>query len=164
MRKKFLSILTITLAFALVFMMRGCGENETDAEEAALSVDSVVQMEEAAAVKAVKAGVSVTLGKVTDNGEEGGIRIKTDSAEYVLKDVSADAWYVQAVNYAVCGGLMDGIIGEDSFSPDRGITRAQFAVILHRFLGGEPEAGESSFTTGPKDSSRISSSISSPGS
>lgn len=144
MRKKLISILVLTLVFALSFVLRGCG-GEKPSEEAAQAVDGVVQLEEVAAVKAVKAGVSVTLGSVSAN-EDGGVTVKTADKEVLLKDVAADAWYVQAVNYAVCGGLMSGIIGEEEFSPDRGVTRAQFAVMLYRFLGGEPAEGESNFT------------------
>lgn len=144
MRKKLISILVLTLVFSLSFVLRGCG-GEKPSEEAAQAVDGVVQLEEVAAVKAVKAGVSVTLGSVSAN-EDGGVTVKTADKEVLLKDVAADAWYVQAVNYAVCGGLMSGIIGEEEFSPDRGVTRAQFAVMLYRFLGGEPAEGESNFT------------------
>ncbi len=144
MRKRFLIIIILALVLIAVFVLRG-GEEKTT-EEASLPVDGVVQMEEVAAVKAIKAAVSVSLGTVEENGEDGGVRIKTGDAEYVLKDVAADAWYLPAVNYAVSGGLMGSIIGEENFGPDRGITRAQFAVMLYRFLGGESVEGESDFS------------------
>ncbi len=143
MRKRFLLILILALVLIAAFMLRG---GEEAAEEAALPVEGVVQMEEVAAVKAVKAAISVSLGTVEENSEDGGVRIKAGEAEYVLKDVAADAWYLPAVNYAVSGGLMSSIIDDDAFGPDRGVSRAQFAVILYRFLGGESMEGESVFS------------------
>lgn len=147
MRKRFLLILVLAIVLIAVFTLRG--RKEEVAEEAVLPVDGVVQMEEVAAVKAVKAAVSVSLGTVEENGEDGGVRIKTqrdgEEVEYTFKDVAMDTWYLPAVNYAASGALMDGVISEGKFGPDLGITRAQFAVILYRFLGGESVEGESVF-------------------
>ena len=147
MRKRFLLILIPAIVLIAVFTLRG-GEEET-AEEAVFPVEGVVQMEEVAAVKAVKAGVSISLGTVKENTEDGGVIITVDRSgdalELSFSDVAADAWYLPAVNYAASGALMDGILSEGKFGPDLGITRAQFAVVLYRFLGGESVEGESVF-------------------
>lgn len=52
-------------------------------------------------------------------------------------DVSADAWYHEAVTYTYEHKLMAGLTNS-IFAPDDILTRAQFAVILYR-INGEPE-------------------------
>ena len=46
-------------------------------------------------------------------------------------DVSPDAWYYEAVNYAVENGIFSGM-SETTFAPDAPITRAQFVSVLAR--------------------------------
>jgi len=55
-------------------------------------------------------------------------------------DVSAEAWYFDAVNYVYQRGLMRGV-SEYSFLPDGGMNRAMLVTMLHRYSGGV-EAGE----------------------
>lgn len=147
MRKRFITVIVLALVLIAVFALRG--KEEGSAEEAALPVDGIVQLEEVAAVKAVKAAANVTLGTVEENAEDGGVVIKTqrdgEETAYTFKDVAVDAWYLPAVNYAVSAALMDGILEEKAFGPELGIKRAQFAVILYRFLGGESAEGECAF-------------------
>lgn len=46
-------------------------------------------------------------------------------------DVASDAWYYEAVNYAVENGIFSGM-SETAFEPDASITRAQFVAVLAR--------------------------------
>ena len=59
-------------------------------------------------------------------------------------DISEDAWYYEAVDWAVNEGLMDGV-GDDVFAPDGTGTRAMAVTILWR-LAGEPEAEKAGFS------------------
>ena len=53
------------------------------------------------------------------------------------KDVYADDWYSDEVEYCTRGGLMNGM-EPGIFAPDRNTTRAEFAMVLYR-LEGCPE-------------------------
>lgn len=65
-------------------------------------------------------------------------------------DVSSDAWYYKPVMYAADNMLITGY-GNGLFGPNDTLTRAQAAVILHRFFVGE-DSGESRYnTTGMSD-------------
>ncbi len=57
--------------------------------------------------------------------------------ENIFKDVSADGWYRDYVQYVYDEKIMVGK-DETHFAPDERIARAQFAVMLHR-MEGEPE-------------------------
>jgi hypothetical protein len=46
-------------------------------------------------------------------------------------DVPKDAWYTEAVRWAVSEGIVSGY-GDRTFGPDDPITREQMAVLLHR--------------------------------
>ena len=59
-------------------------------------------------------------------------------------DVSADAWYAEAVNTLASLGMIQGVEG-NRFQPDRAITRAEFTAIAMRFTHGEP-TGENRFS------------------
>lgn len=49
-----------------------------------------------------------------------------------FEDVSEDAWYAEAVRWAVCEGIVNGV--EDTkFAPDSNITREQIATIIYRY-------------------------------
>ena len=54
-----------------------------------------------------------------------------------LTDVSKDAWYHAAVDYAVEHGIMEGV-SETEFSPNTEVTRAQAVQILYN-LEGQPD-------------------------
>ena len=47
-------------------------------------------------------------------------------------DISASAWYAQAVRWAASLGIVQGY-GNDCFGPEDEITREQLAVMLYRF-------------------------------
>ena len=49
-----------------------------------------------------------------------------------FKDVKADSWYEEAVNWAAAKGVVNGT-SATTFSPNDSITREQFAAILYRY-------------------------------
>ena len=49
-------------------------------------------------------------------------------------DVPQKAWYVEAVNYAVRNGLMNGV-GNDQFAPEGSMTRAMLVTVMWRYDG-----------------------------
>ena len=64
----------------------------------------------------------------------------TDDAALPFTDVSAGAWYYDAVSYVYVGGLMDGV-SDTLFDPDGTMTRAMVWAILAR-VDGETVTGE----------------------
>ena len=68
-----------------------------------------------------------------------------DSSQF--SDVSANAWYASAVQYAVEHGLMAGV-GNGRFGPEEPMTRAMLVTVLWRYAG-RPEAGKNPFTDVP---------------
>ena len=65
--------------------------------------------------------------------------LKTNlSVSHPFRDVAPEAWYAEAVARVYEKGLMIGT-GEETFSPDGVMTRAQLVTVLWR-LAGEPEA------------------------
>lgn len=49
-------------------------------------------------------------------------------------DVSADAWYNEAVKYVTDNGIMNGV-SDTEFAPQSNITRAMFVTMLYRMSG-----------------------------
>lgn len=49
----------------------------------------------------------------------------------IFDDVPADAWYADSVKFCFESGLMNGV-GDNKFEPNRPVTRAEMAAILHR--------------------------------
>ncbi len=64
-----------------------------------------------------------------------------------FRDVSAKAWYAEAVTYAVRAGLMNGVGGE-CFDPEGSMTRAMLVTVLWR-NAGSPEGYENRFRDVP---------------
>lgn len=64
----------------------------------------------------------------------------TDAPE-VFRDVASDAWYAEAVNWAVWQGYMSGY-GAGSFGPNDALTREQLVTVLWRY-SGNPVTGDS---------------------
>ena len=64
-------------------------------------------------------------------------------------DVSASAWYYNAVNYVVDEGIMSGT-GANTFEPNTTLTRAMVAQMLYA-MSGKPNQGSNTF--GDVDSS-----------
>lgn len=62
-----------------------------------------------------------------------------------LTDVSKDAWYHAAVDYAVEHGIMEGV-SETEFSPNTEVTRAQAVQILYNLEGQPTVDGDNEFT------------------
>ena len=60
------------------------------------------------------------------------------SAKIDYTDVPADAWYADAVRWAVEQGVTKGT-GDKTFSPDKPCTRSEIVTFLHR-AAGSPEA------------------------
>lgn len=59
-------------------------------------------------------------------------------------DVAADAWYATAVNALASLEIVNGV-GDNRFSPERTITRAEFTTMAMRFCDGIPD-GENIFS------------------
>ena len=57
-----------------------------------------------------------------------------------FNDVKADAWYADAVKFAVENGLMNGV-SDTEFAPNATLTRAMLVTILYR-NDGEPETAD----------------------
>ena len=137
MRKKLILLALLAILLIVMLIVRGCGkrgENEPDKEP------GITQT--AAELPAGK-----PLGEVTILPDDGGVTItvETDGEQvsHTFVDLKGDAWCLDAVNYVVSNGLMNGTLdpdGTERFRPDYGMTRAQFAMILYRFVGGEPVA------------------------
>ena len=64
----------------------------------------------------------------------------TDGVALPFTDVSAGAWYFDAVGYVYVGGLMDGV-SDTLFDPDGTMTRAMVWAILAR-VDGETVTGD----------------------
>ena len=60
--------------------------------------------------------------------------------ESAFADVAADAWYAEAVDWAVSAGVTDGM-GDGAFAPDAPLTREMLVTFFHRFAGA-PAAAE----------------------
>ncbi len=54
-------------------------------------------------------------------------------------DVTADAWYAEAVSWAVEAGVVKGT-SETTFDPEGSITREQIATMLYRYAGNGAQA------------------------
>ena len=63
-----------------------------------------------------------------------GTVLADDLGAMPFRDVEAGTWYTDAVSFVYEKGLMNGT-GEDTFSPDTALTRAQLVTILWRYAG-----------------------------
>ena len=143
MKKLILRVLAILLlVFAIVLIHKRVqyeAEEASRLAEEAQSAGSFAQDLEKVSIP--RAGADVTLGRVSENTEQGGVDIVTtgeDGTETVhtFTDVAADSWYVNAVNYVVSAGLMNGSSEKPVFLPDYAIRREAFALLLYRFANG----------------------------
>ena len=66
------------------------------------------------------------------------------ATELPFTDVAADAYYAQAVLWAVENGITNGT-SETTFSPDQTCTRAHAVAFLYR-MSGSPAAAGSTFS------------------
>lgn len=152
-------IALLALAVAAVIFLHDRVKKE-QAAAAKIAVNEPEQTEVQAAVSAqsmdvLRMGDGVTLGRIAENTERGGVDVTVteDGAEkvYTFTDVAIDSWYADAVNFAVSAGLMTGIGNESIFHPDYGMTRETFAAILYRFTHGTPAESEDRFDDVPED-------------
>ena len=64
-----------------------------------------------------------------------------------FNDVPANAWYYDAMRYAVSNKLMNGV-GNNNFAPDAPMTRAMLVTVLWRYEGS-PKEGTNGFRDVP---------------
>ena len=62
-------------------------------------------------------------------------KVTKNEFEAAFSDVSAGAWYAEAVRWAVGAGVTNGV-GEGRFAPDAPCTRAQIVTFLWRSYNG----------------------------
>ena len=93
-------------------------------------------------------------GKYTFVMPAGKVTIKVDftaqTADSVFADVSADAYYYEAVKWAADKGITGGI-GDSLFAPNQSCTRAQIVTFLWRAAGSPEPKALSSFADVPAD-------------
>lgn len=70
-----------------------------------------------------------------------------DEPDISYDDVSADAWYCDAVEYVSKNGIMNGM-GESVFQPDATMNRAMIWTMLARLDGADTEGGDSWYSVG----------------
>lgn len=75
-----------------------------------------------------------------------GLCLPAAAAGGTFSDVSPDAWYADAVDYAVENGLFSGI-SSTTFSPTGDMTRGMFVTVLSRVAGADTaSAADAGFT------------------
>ena len=93
-------------------------------------------------------------GKYTFTMPVGKVTIKADftaqTVDSVFADVSADAYYYEAVKWAADKGITGGI-GDSLFAPNQSCTRAQIVTFLWRAAGSPEPKALSSFADVPAD-------------
>ena len=161
MRKKFLikRVVLLALAVAAVLFLhdRVKKEREEAAKNAMGETGQVEPQEptETKSMEVLRMGDGVTLGRIAENTERGGVDVTVmeDGAEkvYTFTDVAADSWYADAVNFAVSARLMTGIGDTPIFRPEYGMSREMFAAILYRFTHGAPVEPNERFDDVPED-------------
>ena len=139
-------VAVLALAVAAVVFLHDRVKKETE-EAAKNAMGETEQTEprpdaETKSMNVLRMGDGVTLGRIEENAERGGVNVivTEDGAEkvYTFTDVAADSWYAGAVNFAVSAGLMTGIGDAPIFHPEYGMSRETFAAILYRFTHGAP--------------------------
>ena len=68
-----------------------------------------------------------------------------ETTETAYKDVAADAWYYEAVQYVTAEKLMNGS-GDGLFAPNDDITRGMIVTILWRMAGSPTVENDCAFT------------------
>jgi hypothetical protein len=71
-------------------------------------------------------------------------------SEY-FTDVTADAYYDQAIGWAVETGIAKGV-GDDTFAPDEDVTRQDLATFLYRYAQNVEDLGEDQLDEVPEAS------------
>ena len=95
-----------------------------------------------------------TNGKYTFTMPAGKVTIKADfiaqTADLIFADVSADAYYYEAVKWAADKRITGGI-GDSLFAPNQSCTRAQIVTFLWRAAGSPEPKQLSTFGDVPAD-------------
>lgn len=154
MKQTAIRVLALAAAVLVVILIHRRVEFEA-AEAERLVTEAAEQghgalADERRSLSVLRIGDGAALGRVTENTELGGIDLTVTAADgtettYTFTDVPADAWFVNAVNYAVSAGLMTGVEGQSLFRPEYGVQREMFASVLYRFVGGEPVEADNRF-------------------
>ncbi|MGN0108346.1 MAG: S-layer homology domain-containing protein [Hominilimicola sp.] len=84
--------------------------------------------------RAEAATIMAKLGGIDENKEY----------ENTFNDVAENAWYKNYVSFAKEKGYIEGY-ADDTFAPDKVITRGEFAVILGKYLGIDAPVGDTKF-------------------
>ena len=71
-------------------------------------------------------------------------------------DVDQNAWYTDAVNWAVANGYMNGYDGTDRFGIGNALTREQFACVIANAAGADLDAADSSAMSKLPDAGAVS--------
>lgn len=152
MKKLIVRIIVLALAVAAVFLIHRRVQFEAqEASRLAEEVQSVAAVsEKARSFSVLRVGEGVTLGRVVENTERGGVDVVTTAADgtqsvQTFSDVAIDSWYVNAVNYVVSAGLMNGSNEKPAFLPDYAVSREVFALLLYRFTDSDVGALRSAF-------------------
>ena len=89
--------------------------------------------------------VNTLMNNMGDNLESDAIKVHSRIAELTkgaillskeYTDVNANAWYKDAVRFAMANNLMNGV-SNDRFSPNGSMTRAMFVTVLARLDGAD---------------------------
>ena len=92
--------------------------------------------------------LTVTSATPVTPGEPAKNPFNPDAGKTKFVDVSDNAWYASAVNYAVDKGLMNGT-GDNKFSPEADTTRGMIVTILAR-LDGKNTSGNPWYLAGQR--------------
>ena len=161
MRKLLKRVLLLALAVLAVILIHNRVQKEREeAEKNAVAVTEQAEApetEDAQSMSVIRLGDGVTLGRIEENTERGGVNIIVTveggpETVYTFTDVKVDDWYAHAVNFVVSAGLMTGVGDEPIFRPDYGMSRETFASILYRFAHGTQVEPHYSFDDVPADS------------
>lgn len=139
-KKLILLVLVAVLAVLVVHVLKSVEVFDDDpTEQPTQSTPDASQLEPT--VEPVVSRYTASRGVVTAL-EDGGVTFTyADERENItFADVSADDWYLEALNFVVSNGLMSGVTTDEGtveFRADYGITRAQFATLLFHFAAAE---------------------------
>ncbi|MBP8640629.1 MAG: S-layer homology domain-containing protein [Oscillospiraceae bacterium] len=98
--------------------------------------------------------VETLVGNVVNNNGKASVAVTvkhlstfvvTKTPIVVFDDVSTNAWYYDAVEYAARNGIMKGV-AETAFAPNDEVSRAMLVTVLYRLEGNPAVTDKSAFT------------------
>lgn len=89
----------------------------------------------------------ITIGEYNDCLKAAKVHYKGEQEAPAFSDIPDNAWYVDAVDFAVENGLMNGV-GDNKFDPEGSMTRAMLVTVLWRYEGS-PKKGSNTFADVP---------------